>query len=373
MIKAENATNIGNKSPFSWNDDSIEWAKMAREKALCEASSNPGWTDDQKTEAAASVSGSKTVNHSPNMTRRFSICAEPYTPNASKISSSSLASGSCKDSKSQELRDRIEKAVKTNLLFRSLDEMQLECIIDAMKERSIPCHGEKVITQGEEGDNFYFIEKGNFVVNKDSKDIVTLGPGDTFGQLALMYGSPRAASVISCDNDSILYQVDRSTFRSIVIDLSYQKRLLYEQFLRGIPLLETLMDQEIFRVCDALQPVFFEAGVPVVKEGEMGTTFYIIESGEAIVTKEGEDAASHTASDSVSVSVKILASGDYFGELSLIRDAPRAATVTSNPEGKGLKCLSLSKADFIRVLGPVMPILQRNEEHFRRYAQYCQL
>jgi CRP-like cAMP-binding protein len=224
-----------------------------------------------------------------------------------------------------------------------------------MFEKTVPA-GVELIRQGDEGDFFYTVNSGHFVVLKDGEKKVEYGPGDTFGELALMYGSPRLATVKATELSTV-WAVDRATFRGIVIDLSFRKRRLYEGFLRTVPLLHTLHDSELYRICDALQPVAFQPNSPIVQQGESGHEFYIIESGEAVVTMTNGEP----------VEVARIGAGDYFGELALIYDAPRAATVKALT---AVKCVTLSKADFIRLLGPVMPILQRNQEHYRKYEEY---
>ena len=63
---------------------------------------------------------------------------------------------------------------------------------------------ETLIKQGDAGINFYIVESGNFDIfvqdeqNKQNK--VAKGPGTNFGELALMYNAPRAATVISTKN-----------------------------------------------------------------------------------------------------------------------------------------------------------------------------
>lgn len=60
--------------------------------------------------------------------------------------------------KSDEQRARLAEAVRNILLFRSLDKEQMQDVLDAMFERKVE-DGETVITQGDDGDNFYVIEQ----------------------------------------------------------------------------------------------------------------------------------------------------------------------------------------------------------------------
>ena len=87
-------------------------------------------------------------------------------------------------------------------------------------------------------------------------------------------------------------------------------------------------------MADALEAVSFEDTEVVVTQGKPGNDFFIILEGTAVVTQfrnEGED----------SVEVGRLGTSDYFGEVALLLDRPRAATVTANGP---LKCVKLNRA-----------------------------
>lgn len=64
--------------------------------------------------------------------------------------------------------------------------------------------GDVVIQQGDEGDNFYVVDEGLFEVFVNGKKVVEIGPGGSFGELALMYNTPRAATVKAV-NDGVLW------------------------------------------------------------------------------------------------------------------------------------------------------------------------
>lgn len=87
-----------------------------------------------------------------------------------------------------------------------------------------------------------------------------------------------------------------------------------------------------------------------VRQGEPGEDFYIITEGQAIVLQRKSD-------NEEPIEVGKLAPSDYFGEIALLLDRPRAATVVSKGQ---LKCVKLDRARFERVLGPCSDILKRN-------------
>ena len=110
---------------------------------------------------------------------------------------------------------QLEEATCDNFLFSSLSEQQKRTIFDAME----PCTcsaGTTVITQGEIGDFFYVVIRGDLDVVKDDQLVYQYGPGGFFGELALMYDCPRAASVHAV-SDCELYRLDQKTFRQVVV------------------------------------------------------------------------------------------------------------------------------------------------------------
>lgn len=215
-----------------------------------------------------------------------------------------------------------------------------------------------MITQGDQGDFFYIVEKGVFHVYKNDagfqpgpggmgEKVATIEPGGSFGELALMYNAPRAATVISAEPGCTLWALDRITFRRILMESSFQRRRMYEKFLSEVPILSTLSSYERSKIADALETQKFPAGTKIIKEGDPGDNFYLLEDGEAEAFKHGTEKP-----------VMVYHKGDYFGELALLNDAPRAASVVSKTD---VKVATLGKDGFQRLLGPVESIMRRTK------------
>lgn len=263
-------------------------------------------------------------------------------------------------SKTLEQRQRIETSISNNFLFKNLDEEQYKDVIDAMSEKRVH-EGEDVIVQGGVGDYFYAVEEGSFsvFVSKDGDPEIKVheyGPGGSFGELALMYNAPRAATV-RCVEKAVLWALDRVTFRRILMERTSRKRRMYEGFLEEVPILSNLEPYERHKIADALESIIYNSGEVVIQQGDTGQSFYIIESGEATVVKVDENGVEH--------SMGSLKKGDYFGELALLTDKPRKATVIA--KGR-LKCATLGKKAFVRLLGPVVEIIKRNSENYAQTA-----
>merc|ERR1712228_555952 len=164
----------------------------------------------------------------------------------------------------------LSKAIAKNVLFSHLDENERPDIFDAMFPVSaIP--GEVIIQQGDEGDNFYIIDTGEVEVYVNGEKVLTIGEGASFGELALIYGTPRAATVkASTAGDVKLWGIDRDSYRRILMGSTIRKRKMYEEFLAKVSILENLDKWERLTVADALEAVSFEDEEVVVKQGEAG-------------------------------------------------------------------------------------------------------
>lgn len=265
--------------------------------------------------------------------------------------------------------EALAKAIAKNVLFSHLDDNERTDIFDAMFPVS-GHSGEVIIQQGDEGDNFYVIDQGDVEVFVDGNMVVVIGEGGSFGELALIYGTPRAATV-KAKTDVKLWGLDRDSYRRILMGSTIRKRKMYEEFLSKVSILESLEKWERYTVADALEPCSFEDGETIVKQGEPGDDFYIIVEGRAVVLQQRSSAAAAAGGvgglvdTEPPVEVGHLGPSDYFGEIALLLDRPRAATVVARGP---LKCVKLDRARFERVLGPCADILKRNIQLYNSFV-----
>uniref|UniRef100_A0A3Q0KDY6 Camp-dependent protein kinase type I-beta regulatory subunit, putative n=1 Tax=Schistosoma mansoni TaxID=6183 RepID=A0A3Q0KDY6_SCHMA len=249
----------------------------------------------------------------------------------------------------------LSKAIAKNVLFSHLDETERSDIFDAM----FPVHrnsGDVIIQQGDEGDNFYIIDQGEVDIFLNNEYSSTIGEGGSFGELALIYGTPRAATV-KAKTEVKLWGIDRDSYRRILMGSTIRRRKVYQEFLCRVPILDNLDKWERLTVADALEPVRFEDGEVVVRQGEHGDDFFIITEGTAAVLQRPSESGEQ-------VEVGKLRPSDYFGEIALLLDRPRAATVVAQGT---LRCVKLDRKRFERVMGPCSDILKRNIAKYNSY------
>jgi len=147
--------------------------------------------------------------------------------------------------KPESVKSLLVETLRRHPLLGYLDEPQLNDVASAMGPVQVGS-GSKVITQGDEGDYFYVVEKGVFLVFKqenvsaEPRLVNKYDDSGCFGELALLYNAKRAASVVAA-TDGLLWTVDRLTFRAIVIEHFRRKRVLHEDFLSKVPLLSKLL------------------------------------------------------------------------------------------------------------------------------------
>jgi cAMP-dependent protein kinase regulator len=265
--------------------------------------------------------------------------------------------------KTDEQIQRIKSSVIHSFLFSNLEPKDLEIVIGAMDEKRFK-PGEDVITQGDKGDCLYFVESGNlecykqFSKGEEPVLVKKYEPGDSFGELALLYNAPRAATIRTV-NDVITWVLDRETFNNIVKDAAQKKREKYENFLKNVEILSTIDSYEIMQISDAIKSAIYKKGDYIIKEGEIGDIFYILEEGECVATKTLEPGKPETV-------IKEYGVGGYFGERALIKGEPRAANIIVKSDEA--KVISLDRTSFKRLLGPIEELLKRNIEKYQTFV-----
>lgn len=276
--------------------------------------------------------------------RRVAVSDRSYTPEdqANRVR--------VKVPKSKDAMKRINGILAHNFLFEHLSDEGRQELVDVVVEKVFKS-GDVIIKQGDEGDFFYIVDSGKCEIFVHDKKVMTVEDGGSFGELALMYNAPRAATVIAVANCR-LWAVDRDTFKYTLMNHAIKKRDMYEAFLSDVPLLSTLLPYERMTIADALKPETHKKGTVIVKQGDVGDKFYIVEKGTMKITKDGKEMGQ-------------IESGGYFGELALLTDQPRAATIAVSSDEAII--LAIDKKTFTGVMGPVHLLLKRNATGYEQY------
>ncbi|KAF4679233.1 hypothetical protein FOZ63_014465, partial [Perkinsus olseni] len=151
------------------------------------------------------------------------------------------------DSTKDMLRDIIRTNERLQVLFGHLDESETTDVIMAMYPGSFS-PGDTIIKQGDEGDAFWIVESGQYEIfvyrpaegtaEKPTPDgspplgdkVLSCTKGACFGELALMYNAPRAATV-KCKEAGKAWGLDRESFQMMVTTAESTKKKKYEEFL----------------------------------------------------------------------------------------------------------------------------------------------
>ncbi|TSM52248.1 cAMP-dependent protein kinase type II-beta regulatory subunit [Bagarius yarrelli] len=249
----------------------------------------------------------------------FVVCAEAFNPDEDEEDKEPRVTYP----KTDEQRQRLQEACKDILLFKNLDQEQISQVLDAMFEKTV-LSGEHIIDQDDDGDNFYVIERGTFdILVKSEGTTKTVGSYDnrgSFGELALMYNTPRAATIVATSPGALWCLVS-----------------------------------ERMKVVDVLSSKVYSNGEQIIAQGDLADCFYIVESGEVRISMKRNRLK--TDSEVEEVNIATCTRGQYFGELALVTNKPRAASAYAVDN---VKCLVMDVQAFERLLGPCMDIMKRN-------------
>jgi len=260
----------------------------------------------------------------------------------------------------------------------TLDDARVKAMVDVAWKEDVP-EGKEIITEGDlNADYFYVVQDGQFDIsvseqkesNEDdnqqekpqsaekaltrgeSKFVSSVTKGGSFGELALLYLVPRAATV-KANVKSIVWVIDRQNFKSILMKVSDEKLAEYQKYLDRVEILSPLLGEEKKALSQALIEMHFTKGEVILQQGEPGNTFYILYDGEVSVQKDGTEQTKLNASPSRQTA-------QFFGERALMNAEPRAATVVVT--SATAKALALDRDSFQMLLGPLEDLMKRTQD-----------
>ncbi len=213
-------------------------------------------------------------------------------------------------------------------LFATMDEEEIKLLLSRLRVEHYSA-GQVIIRQGDKGDKFYVIARGHVEVTvRDERGVTEvvnqLDRGDYFGELALLRDAPRNATCRSTVPTKLLSlrreEFDRLVKARFSLRQKIDRSIAWAELLRRMPLFTELDSQQIQLIASQLREQAYEPGEDIIRQGEIGDSFYVIESGRVQVTvaQDGEE--------------KVIAErgpGEYIGEIALLLEVPRTATVTA--------------------------------------------
>ncbi|EFN77616.1 cGMP-dependent protein kinase, isozyme 1 [Harpegnathos saltator] len=207
------------------------------------------------------------------------------------------------------------------------------------------------------GSHLYVSEKGNFEIYVDNTFYGNFGPGVAFGELALLYNTKRLSS-IDVQTDGKVWVLDRKIFLAIMQRTDEECTQYNLQVLRRISVLRTLPEEVLAKMSDLIVVEFYSSHSYIIREGDPGDKFFIINGGNVRITK--------TNSYGIEEEMTVLDKGDYFGEKALYDngDTKRQANAIALPPGT--ECYTIDRQSFLDYLGGLESIRNKNWQVYRR-------
>jgi ABC-type lipoprotein export system ATPase subunit/CRP-like cAMP-binding protein len=213
--------------------------------------------------------------------------------------------------------------------FSKLDQSQMVQVSSRLDPVTYE-PGAVIFKQGDPADKFYIIIKGQveiIIEHATGQEVIgaTLGSGQYFGEMGLLEDKNRTATVrVSADSEAILMALDRGTFNQLMLDskLTHEtiaglmrQRVIADQMLTA---LQTLDLADLANLDSTLERLVYHPGEVIFSKGDPSEKFYFIVKGEVEVVQPTAEA---------DVVLQRLGSGQFFGEIGLITNRERSATV----------------------------------------------
>ena len=255
--------------------------------------------------------------------------AQPEPPVTSSLDRHQNGSSSTTSSSTEAAED-----YTSNEFFDQFPPQHRLQLINALDDR-IYNDGDAIVTQGDTGTTFFVIKKGEAVITVDEntsgeREITHIYTGQFFGETALIYGSLRQATVRAV-GQCVCGVLNQQKFEELVEVRAFL-------LLQKCDVIRALSPEEQLRIVAKLRPLEFQQGEQIIRQGD---DVSLEDDGLFIITK-GE----LSVVDNVRGRLASIYRGHSFGEMALLNDAPRTASVVATTK---TFLLALRKSDFIQI------------------------
>lgn len=171
--------------------------------------------------------------------------------------------------------------------------------------------GEIVVEQGDVGSYFFVLQEGSLEVQIDGQTANAMGPGDSFGGIALLYNCPRTATVLAKE-DCGIWGIDGEVFRQVMQQYTLQFHAENRQALDALAILSGLSNRQKEMVGQlALISESFPTGAPVAVEGQLPAALYVVKKGKLHLVRGASSATGKLEGGEVIGELEV---GQCFGE-----------------------------------------------------------
>ncbi|CAD8133964.1 unnamed protein product [Paramecium pentaurelia] len=222
---------------------------------------------------------------------------------------------------------------------------------------------ETIIKQGDDGDQLFLVDQGLLDCKQRNKQneekiVKSYQPGDFFGEMALLYNEKRAATIMAF-TDCVLWVLDKETFDTFIKQPVLEKRQRYDGILQKFPILQQIDPYLRQQIADALHVVSFKAEDVVFKQKDKGDYFYLIQEGQLKAFKKGEE------DEDEEQCVFEFCEFDYFGELAMLKEIHRQATIVCETD---CILLGLDKQSFTKLLAPIHDVIKQGTGRYLNFS-----
>jgi len=260
-------------------------------------------------------------------------------------------------------RDQVLAFMDVNLFFQQLSSFERQAVSKVFSEEECR-QGHELFQQGQAGEQarkLYIVCEGQVEHLVDGALATFSNPGESFGELAIILSTSRRTTARVSSSTARLLALDRVDYKRAMRDAIDFSREAAIKLLRAIPLFDGTFTETEMKclVEDVSKLETFCRDDLLVSQHAPSDKFYLILAG----TVRCEQKLSPSEPSAL---VTTFQAGDWFGEIALITDRPRAASIVA--DSAKVECLAIPREPFVRVFGPLTDMLKRKPEIFKRFV-----